>query len=1282
MNPGRQISRWVWIALACTLAKLWLTASQTVYAIGYAFHDDRLFAILAGHILNGEWLGSYDQFTLAKGPMYSLFIAGMFWLGLPLLLAQQVFYAGACAAVTAALGPWVRSGAVRLGIYSLLLWNPMSYDAGNLTRLMRQSIYTPLAMLTVAGLLWLYHRRETGGKRTIAPAVGAGLALGGFWLTREESVWLLPAVALLWLGLALGATTGLWPRVRQLLLPAGLFLGAFLVPVGIISSLNQSHYGWFGTVEFRATEFKDAYGALSRIAVGPTMHQVPVTRQMRETVYTVSPTFARLRPWLEGPVGDHWSEKDLFAATDRQIRGGWFMWALRDAAHEAGVANDAGGTLAFFRRIADEVNAACDTGRVPARAPRSGFLPPLDYTSVNPIITETVTYTGFFLRFDGFTPYSPDSLGDYAELKAFRDVAGTRLSPAPRSPEPVGAEIKSLDKQKLGALGTIGDWFASAVRWLGPLLLLIGGVRWGEAILERRVSFLLLAATGLLGACAAYLTINILVQVTSFYNMSPAAMAAAYPLYLIGLVVIGLDAWHAWRAAPAARARPPARDLAAIYRWLPVTGAAVLVFAARIGFAGAFGSPVAFNDQWYIEARDLLVPWLEGRLSILAFLQPHFEHVPVWTRLLGWLEVVISGRWDPTVQMTVNAGIHAGFTAMLAGMIWRHFSRAAATSLTLLLIAGSVLPHAWENIAWGFQSQFPVALLLLFVQVHGTLTQPAGSRRWWWAQAAGLASLFTLASMWLAPLAVIVTSLWIDRRSWRQFWAPGLLVVLGAGLLISVRLAGTSDNSFLQVASSPWNFLQSALHLLGWPSALPGAMAIVQLPWLIHWLRVRNQPATPAIDRVILSLGLWSLLQALALAAARTGDTAGFVSRYGDLLFVGTLAGAMSFVRLIPAPGGFRRLHSAVGVAWIALIGTGLVQVSGQGHANYFYLHAKENDSLRRQAIRNYVQRGDDTLLSSATARYVLGQDPRLVAQMLDRPDFRRLLPHNVLPENPPAPIGHAARWLQQRWMILALAGGLLSLAGIGLAWWRPAFTAHPTLPAAAGDPWRTRLAAVAAAGAFGLVLAWSNPFRFDVESRWRDAIGGDAALPGVTFAFAGPSEFGPERLQGAAPLTPPILRNLFHGTAPAGPTFTGVVVSAPFTLQSPWLVVPYAGYPTGHGNGLRLRLLDAHSADTSEEIGCPGPGGDRIRFWTVDTSRLQGRQARLVLYDGRTDTEAWVAVAPPVPTTDPQLAGVLTQQLIREQQGATRVTLWVITLVAVGGLLASWRYNRFRPAL
>jgi drug/metabolite transporter superfamily protein YnfA len=1266
---------WFWGAVALTLVKLWLAGGLTVFAIGPAIHDDRLFVDLAGHLIDGRWLGPYNQFTLAKGPMFPLFIAGTFWLGLPLIFAQQLLYAAASAAVTGSLGPWLRTGAARFILFAVLLWNPMSFDAGNLSRVMRQNLYTPLALFCVAGLILLFARRREVWSRQAGPAGLAGLSLGCFWLTREESVWFLPAVGLLLLGGALALGRELLPRWRTAAASLGCFILTALIPILTVSALNLRHYGWFGTVEFHSAEFKAAYGALTRLKVGPELDQVPVTRQMREKAYELSPTFARIRPYFETFVTDNWSEKVLFPAAERQIRGGWMVWALRDALTAAGMAPDAGTALRHFQLIADELNAACDAGLVPAHPRRSGFLPPLTRRQVGPLIDTAAEYGAFFIFFRDFKAETPDSLGDYAELKPFRNVVGRRLSFAPRSLLPATPEQDRRDAWKVQTLGRIGGTLAQGIAMLGPLLLLAGLARGIESAVERRVSFPLGLAAAMLAACAAYLAINILVQVTSFYNMSPAALASAYPLYLIALAAIVLDAVQAWRRpAGVTPVKTVARPRPA---WLAAGGAALAVFAARLAEVHLHASDVPYNDQWVIEAQQIIEPWLNGSLGLRDFFRPHFEHLPVWTRLLAWLQVAATGRWDPLVQMTVNAALHAGFIWLAARWIWSVLRPVPATAVTALLLLAGALPHAWENIAWGFQSQFPLALIFLFLHVHGVCCHPPGSRGWWLAQAAALAGLFTLASLWLAPLAVCASWLWTGPRRRADLLIPGLIAAVGAGILALIHFTG--EGSFTQVPRTAGEFLHSCLHLLGWPSILPGAVAIVQLPWLVHALRLRAQAGTLPVDRMIFILGLVNCAQAVGLAFGRTGDNNDFVSRYGDLLSLGVLAGALALCRLLPGPGRARPVFFLVTVLWTGLVVVGLARNSTEGHAHYFHTYAAENAALRRKALQNYLTAGDRTVLEAPATRWVLSQDTALVTRLLDLPAFRALLPASVDPASPPDAAGIFVRRWHARWPWLLAAGGLLLLGGVAWQGWRERGRDPLPVMSVPVDPWAWRVAAVTGFATLLPMLVLSNPLTLDPVQRWQRWLGGEEALSGLAFSFTTPAAFGPEHLQGAAPLLPENLRNQFYGTAPAGPELTCTVVSSPFELTQSWLVVPYAGYPVGHGNGLRLRLIDDHGERIGEEIGCPGPNGDGIAYWVVDTRKLVGRRAQLVLYDGRTETEAWVAAAPPIPTDRPQLAVTLAEGLRNESHASAHASLGLIALVSFICVGLGWMRHRTR---
>ena len=545
MTFPRKDRWWIGAAVALTLAKLWLMQGQAIFAIGGADHDDALFVKLANSLVSGNWLGPYDQLTLAKGPFYSLWIALVFLVGLPLNFAQQLAYAGACAAVVGALAPLINLRAGRLAAYVLLLWNPMSFEATTLSRILRQHVSTPLALLVFAGLIALYARRE-GPFRRLAPwAVLLGAAFGALWLTREDEVWIVPSMILLG-GAAVVGAVRIRPGAWRAMTGAGV-LAAFcaLTPIVAVCALNARAYGWFGSVEFRASEFKDAYGALLRVRVGPRIPFVPVTRQMRDAIYAVSPTFATLRPHLEGPIGQGWagaSQEVTHLAPDQlQIGGGWFMWALRDSVATAGFCRDAGTALAYYHRLAVEVNQACDDGRLPAGPRRSGFLPPGHPGMAREWFGAWPEFAEYLVRFRGFSAYAPASTGSVDELQPFRDLTRGRLVPASYDTEPQLPHQTALDQWKVRTLQAMGRVLRSVCLWLVLAAQGIAVVRLVQLVWQRRLTYAFLLAAAAWGACAAIIGMDALIHVTSFPTLSVGYLHAAYPLLLLFVVAITAD---------------------------------------------------------------------------------------------------------------------------------------------------------------------------------------------------------------------------------------------------------------------------------------------------------------------------------------------------------------------------------------------------------------------------------------------------------------------------------------------------------------------------------------------------------------------------------------------------------------------------------------------------------------------------------------------------------------------------------------------------------------------
>jgi hypothetical protein len=427
---------WALVGLLVTI-KVALTQAQPAQLM-LLDYDDQLFVKLGWYISRGEWLGPYDFKTLIKGPFYPLFIAGVHAIGVPLLMAQHLLYALFSLVAVIAIRPAVRNRWLLLMLLTFLLFNLGTYSSPTSQRLLRDGIYPALVGLVLAcgtGLL-LRVTSPRGEGRLLPWSLGLGVALSGYWLTREESVFLMPSTAILlvaalaavirqhWLQRTTqaGKPQRVWAMVRpvaMLVLPWIVLSGSLLS----ISYLNYRYYGFFGTNELKAPWMTAAYGALARIKSSSTDRYVPAPRDARERAYEVSPTFAQLRSNIEGQPGQFWQmiSENQERRSKGDIAGGWFIFALRGAVAANGHSNSIADAEKFYRAMASEINDACDSGKIPAKPRHDSFAPPITRELIPPLwdgVWRSMAYTLTVPDFSVEVP--PSTLPPWAEVQMTR----------------------------------------------------------------------------------------------------------------------------------------------------------------------------------------------------------------------------------------------------------------------------------------------------------------------------------------------------------------------------------------------------------------------------------------------------------------------------------------------------------------------------------------------------------------------------------------------------------------------------------------------------------------------------------------------------------------------------------------------------------------------------------------------------------------------------------------------------------------------------------------------
>lgn len=417
---------------AILLASLALRAAVPIAAIANAAHDDALFVKLAAHIAAGDWLGPYDNLTHAKGAAFPAFIALVSFTGVSLKVAEHAVYLSGCVAFAWVAARLLRSKVAGLTCLAVLAFNPVAWSAVAGGRVVREGLYAALSLWIVALAAHAFLGRDAPPRWGSLAALGF---VGGlFWLTREEGAWLAPSLALIvlawllgqWRELREGRAAWAWqPRLAQLGVPAF----AFATVVVAVDLANYVHYGVFRNNDFRSRDFVQAYAALSRIAHESPRPYVLFPADARQKAYAASPAARELAPAFEGVVGENWRAVGCQQTGTQpcpEILAGWFMWALRDAVALAGHYGSARDARSYYRRLAREVNAACESGALRCGPRSDSLVPPWRPEYAARIVEETLDVVKALATLGNMTVRLLPSVGNERERLFFARMTNDR----------------------------------------------------------------------------------------------------------------------------------------------------------------------------------------------------------------------------------------------------------------------------------------------------------------------------------------------------------------------------------------------------------------------------------------------------------------------------------------------------------------------------------------------------------------------------------------------------------------------------------------------------------------------------------------------------------------------------------------------------------------------------------------------------------------------------------------------------------------------------------------
>ncbi|MCI5136855.1 MAG: hypothetical protein D3922_00210, partial [Candidatus Electrothrix sp. AR1] len=255
--------------------------------------------------------------------------------------------------------------------------------------------------------------------------------------------------------------------------------------------------------------------------------------------YKVSPTFQKVAPYLEGPLGQNWQK--LCGCGD--IPAAFFIWAFRDAVAAAGYYTDGQNALDFYQKMGNEINQACENGTLNCR-PRFFSLVPPWHKEYNSLLLPT--WLSVLQRIIRFSDFSADtdgmlSRGSSEIVFLYKVVTHDKLLTGKPDVSMKYPEFRNhLNKEKVRILKDIGVGYQKVIPPLFILSLLLFFFMAGRSLIQRRFSLLCVAAGASLVGILSISFILTLLTITS-YSEIERAMHSAYPMVLFFISAVFVE---------------------------------------------------------------------------------------------------------------------------------------------------------------------------------------------------------------------------------------------------------------------------------------------------------------------------------------------------------------------------------------------------------------------------------------------------------------------------------------------------------------------------------------------------------------------------------------------------------------------------------------------------------------------------------------------------------------------------------------------------------------------
>lgn len=523
--------RFIFFMILIIILKHLLLTGLPIFAHPGADHDDGMMVKMAESLMNGRWLGDYNELTLVKGLFFPLFLAinGLF--GIPYSISVPGFYTIACVLFIFGTKKLFKNELPLYILFAVLMFMPISFANETFTRVYRNSLIAGQVLMIAGSLVALYLNRFEKNKILIIWSLLSGLAVASLWHSREDGIWIIP----LTLGVLL--ISGMTILVKKELskkekVKKGLIVSLPIVilicTTVLISTINYGVYGIYTTNELNDSNYTKTIKLIYSVEATEAVHNVSVPRSSMEKIYAATPSLNAIRDEIDASM-DRWSWYDQ-AAPVREVEDGWFFWSIREAVANSGYYRDAQTADNFYGQVNAELEEAFESGQLQYRTTMpSALMSPWRGEYWEELPKAFLVTLHYVVGYEALETSVLDSIDDGRNgLRLFERVTNN-LAQYP------GEETKWNDQLRINMLNLIQSFY----QLVGVLIFILAGLAYGmmtvllffKKIREKYklVDFWLVLTGFLFSAFILMIGVSY-TEISAYVAISYWYLAGAYPL--------------------------------------------------------------------------------------------------------------------------------------------------------------------------------------------------------------------------------------------------------------------------------------------------------------------------------------------------------------------------------------------------------------------------------------------------------------------------------------------------------------------------------------------------------------------------------------------------------------------------------------------------------------------------------------------------------------------------------------------------------------------------------